>query len=239
MTPFFISNDDPSTLYYAAEKVFKSTDRGDYWTCISPDLTTQPVPEKQGNIPYGTITSLSESSLRSGLLAAGTDDGKVQVTRDNGGQWTDVSAGLPEKWVSRILVSRHDDNRMYVSLTGYREDDFKPYLYVSNKMGRQWRSITSNLPLESINVIREDPRDPSVLYVGTDLGVYVTLDQGKVWYSLCSGLPTTPVHDLVIHPRELELVIGTHGRGVFILDIKSILEYRMSFNDGDKSWEIR
>ena len=150
-----------------------------------------------------------------------------------------MSAGLPEKWVSRILVSRHDDNRMYVSLTGYREDDFKPYLYVSNKMGRQWRSITSNLPLESINVIREDPRDPSVLYVGTDLGVYVTLDQGKVWYSLCSGLPTTPVHDLVIHPRELELVIGTHGRGVFILDIKSILEYRMSFNDGDKSWEIR
>jgi hypothetical protein len=222
MTPFFVSHHNPFTLYYGANKVFKSINKGDNWTCISPDLTTRPGPEKQGNVPYGTITTISESSLKSGLLYAGTDDGNVQVTRDDGINWTEISDELPDKWVSRVRASQHELGTVYVSLTGYREDDFEKYLYMSRDFGGAWEPIAGNLPSESINVVAEDPRDKDILYVGTDLGVYTTLDRGETWISLCNDLPTTPVHDLIVHPRENELVIGTHGRSVFILDVTDI-----------------
>ena len=111
---------------------------------------------------------------------------------------------------------------MYVSHTGFREDDFEKYLFVSNDFGATWRSLTDGLPSEPINVVREDPRNPKVLYVGTDLGVYVSLDLGTTWHSLCTNLPTTPVHDLVVHPRDREIVIGTHGRSVFVMDARPI-----------------
>lgn len=187
--------------------------------CISPDLTTNPGPEKQGDVPYGTITTISESSFRPGLIYAGTDDGNVQVTKNDGVNWNNVSQGLPDKWVSRVLASRYEEGKVFVSLTGYREDDFEKYLYMSKDYGESWTSISSNLPSESINVIREDPANKNILYVGTDLGVYVSLDDGNKWYSLCNELPTCAVHDLVVHPRENELVIGTHGRSAFILDV--------------------
>jgi photosystem II stability/assembly factor-like uncharacterized protein len=222
MTPYIISRYDPATLYYAAHKVFKSLDRGDSWVCISPDLTTNPGPEKRGDVPYGTITMLSESPLQQGLIYAGTDDGNVQVTKDDGKTWTLVNDGLPAKWVSRVIASQHELGTMYVTLTGYREDDFEKYVYMSKDFGKAWNSIAGNLPSEGINVIREDPRDKNILYVGTELGVYVTLDRGETWHSLCNHLPTTPVHDLVIHPRDHELVIATHGRSFFVLDVKSI-----------------
>jgi photosystem II stability/assembly factor-like uncharacterized protein len=224
MTPYFISFYEPRTLYYAAHKVFKSPDRGESWTCISPDLSTNPGSEKQGNVPYGTITSLSESRLKQGLLYVGTDDGNIQVSRDDGESWNLIRQGLPDKWVSRVEASCHAEGTVYVSFTGYREDDFTAYLYVSRDYGRNWTSITGNLPAESINVIRDDPVSPDILYVGTDLGVYVSLDRGATWHSLCSGLPTTPVHDLVAHPRESEIVIGTHGRSCFVLDVQPIRE---------------
>lgn len=222
MTPYIISRHNPFTLYYGANKLFKSTNRGDDWTCISPDLSTRPGPQKQGDVPYGTITMISESPFEDGLLYVGTDDGKVQITRDDGLNWEDVSDGLPDKWVSRVRASEHDVGTVYVTLTGYRDDDITPYAYISQNSGRNWRSITGNLPAESINVIAEDPRDENILYVGTDLGVYITLDRGGKWSSICNNLPTTPVHDLIVHPREYELVIGTHGRSVFILDVKNI-----------------
>ena len=222
MSPYFISDYNQVTLYYGANKLFKSTDRGDTWSCISPDLTTDPGPEKQGNVPYGTITMLSESPLQQGLIYAGTDDSNIQVTTDDGNSWKLVNSGLPEKWVSRVIASQHDAATVYVSMTGYREDDFSNYLYMSENYGTTWRSISGNMPAEGINVIREDPRDKNILYAGTELGVYVTPDRGKTWHSLCNNLPTTPVHDMVIHPRELELVIGTHGRSCFVLDIKSV-----------------
>ena len=223
MTPYFISHYDPATLYYAAHKVFKSTDRGDNWACISPDLTTNPGPEKRGNVPYGTISMLSESPLQQGLIYAGTDDGNVQVTKDDGKNWTLVKSGLPPKWVSRVIASQHELGTVYVALTGYREDDFEKHVYMSTDFGKTWTSIAGNLPSEGINVIREDPRDKNILYIGTELGVYVTLDMGRTWHSLCNNLPTTPVHDLVIHPREFELVIATHGRSCFVLDVKPII----------------
>ena len=228
MTPFVISHHNPFTLYYGANKVFKSINRGDDWTCISPDLTTHPGPEKQGNVPYGTITTISESPLKPGLIYVGTDDGNVQATRDDGINWTKIGDELPDKWVSRVAASQHEFGTVYVSLTGYREDDFEKYLYMSRNFGRTWESIVGNLPSESTNVIAEDPRDNDILYVGTDLGVYTTLDRGKTWISLCNNLPTTPVHDLIVHPRENELVIGTHGRSVFILDVRNIQSFNQT-----------
>jgi photosystem II stability/assembly factor-like uncharacterized protein len=225
MTPFFASHYDPSTLYYAAHKIYKSPDRGDSWTCISPDLSTDPGPDQQGNVPYGTITSLSESVVQQGLLYAGADDGNVQVTKDDGKTWTLIREGLPRKWVSRVEASRFDRATVFASLTGYREDDFSAYLFVSHDYGQTWTSISGSLPAESVNVIREDAVFPDILNVGTDLGVYVSLDRGASWHSLCNHLPTTPVHDLVVHPRESEIVIGTHGRSCFVLEVAPVRAY--------------
>lgn len=220
MTPFFISRYDPRTLYSGANKLFKSLDRGDSWTAISPDLTSQP--ETQGNVPFGTLTSVAESPLQEGLLYVGADDGYVHVTLDDGAEWQRIDAGLPDKWLSRIVASQHDLATVYVSFTGYRDDDFSAYLFRSVDFGATWESITSNLPAEPINVIREDPTSDQILYVGTDLGVYVSLDQGASWLSLCTTLPTTPVYDLVVHPRDNELILGTHGRSVFVADIRAV-----------------
>jgi photosystem II stability/assembly factor-like uncharacterized protein len=226
MVPFFISPHDPSTLYYGANKVFSSDDKGKTWACISPDLTTDPGPDRQGNVPYGTLTTLSESPLEAGLLYAGSDDGNIQVTRDGGANWTLVNSGLPAKWVSRVTASNFEPGTVYATLTGYREDDFSSYVYLSTDFGKTWVSIASNLPAESANVIKEDPKVKDILYLGTDLGVYVTLDRGKTWHSLSGRLPTVPVYDLVVHPRDDELIIGTHGRSCFVLDVNPIRERR-------------
>ncbi|MCK4645641.1 MAG: hypothetical protein KAU46_05270 [Candidatus Aminicenantes bacterium] len=226
MTPFFISHHNRFTLYYGANKLFKSLNRGDSWSCISPDLTTDPGPERQGNVPHGTITMVSESPLKPGLIYVGTDDGYVHITQNDGVNWTKINKGLPDKWVSRVVASSHNLGTVYVSLTGYREDDFEKYLYRSTDYGQTWKSIAGNFPSEPINVIREDPHNKNILYIGTDHGgVYASLDAGKTWHSLCNNLPTTPVHDIAVHPRDNELVIGTHGRSAFILDIDPIQKF--------------
>jgi len=222
MTPFILSHYDSKTLYAGANMLFKSEDRGDHWKCISPDLSTNPGPERKGNVPFGTITDISESPLRKGLLYAGTDDGQVHVTKDDGATWTKINNGLPDKWVTRLVASKYDEATVFLSFTGYREDDFEKYLYMSTDYGKTWKSIAGNLPSESINVIREDPSDKDILYVGTELGAYCSIDRGKTWHSLCNHLPTTAVHDIAVHPREGDLVVGTHGRSAFVLDTKPI-----------------
>ena len=222
MSPFFVSHHNPLTIYFGANRLFKSTNRGDSWTVVSPDLSTHPGPDRQGNVPFGALTALSESTLKQGLLYAGTDDGNVWVTRDDGRAWTLVSQDLPSKWVSRVVASRHALGTVYVTLTGYREDDFTSYVYASSDHGRTWRSIVANLPDEPVNVLREDTENPGVLYLGTDLGAYVSIDGAESWQALMSGLPTTPVHDLRVHPRDRELVAGTHGRSIFVLDVDPI-----------------
>ena len=220
MSPFFISHYEPSTVYFAANKLFKSTDRGNTWKATSEDLTS--APKEQGNVPFGTVTSLSESPLQQGLIYAGADDGYLHVTRDDGASWSRIDFGISNLWVSRVLASQFAIDRVYVTMTGYRFDDFAALAFVSEDGGESWTAIKGNLPSESVNVIIEDPRDENVLYVGTDLGVYVSLDKGLEWHSLCNSLPTTPVHDLAFHPREFELIAGTHGRSVFVMDVTSL-----------------
>jgi photosystem II stability/assembly factor-like uncharacterized protein len=220
-TPFIISHYDPSTLYAGANRLLKSTTRGAVWRPISPDLS-DPAGGERAVVPFGTITMISESELEPGLIYVGTEGGGVWRTRDEGVTWTDVREGLPKKWVSRVISSRYEVGTVYASLTGFREDDFATYLYRSEDFGESWTSIAGNLPSESVNVIREDPLHLGVLYAGTDLGVYVSLDRGESWHPLCANLPTTPVHDLRIHPRDGELVIGTHGRSVFVADLEPI-----------------
>ena len=219
MTPYIISHHNNHIIYYGANKLLKSLDRGDHWWPISDDLTTS---KPYGDVPYSTITTISESPLRPGLLYVGTDDGNVWVTRNDGVTWELTSKQFPKKWVSRVVASQYEEGTVYVSLTGYRDDDFEKYLFMSTDFGKTLKSIAGNLPTVPINVIREDAKNRNILYVGTDLGIYVSIDRGKFWYSICNNLPTTPVHDLVIHPRENELVIGTHGRSAFVLDVQFI-----------------
>lgn len=229
--PYAISAFDPATLYAGANRLLKTTNRGQTWTAISPDVSDPPGGDR-ATVPYGTITMLSESPNDRGLLYVGTESGQVHVTRDGGTTWTRIDAGLPKKWVSRVIASQHDLGTAYVTFTGYREDDTRAYAYRSTDFGAHWTPIAGNLPAESINVIREDPRNPDVLYVGTDGGVYVSLDRGASWLSLSATLPTTPVHDLVVHPRDDEIVIGTHGRGVFVLDARPIQQWTAAAGTG-------
>lgn len=226
MSPFIISAHDPAVVYFGANRLFRSADRGDHWTAISSDLTTQPGPDRQGNVPYGTITTLSESPLRRGVVYAGTDDGRVWVTVNDGGAWTEIGGRLPKKWVSRVVASTHAPGVAYVTLTGYRENDYAPYIFRTADFGATWQPITAGLPDEQVNVIREDPTHDALLYIGTDQGsVWVSRDRGATWQSMRANLPPAAVHDIAIHAREREMVIATHGRSMFKVDLVPVQEY--------------
>lgn len=223
MSPLVLSAHNPRTLYFGSQHLHRSRDRGDTWDTISPDLTTNDHDKIAGNVPHCTITTIAESPLRPGLIYVGTDDGRVWVTRNDGGRWVDLTdrfAGLPKAlWVSRVATSAADEDVAYVSFTGYREDIREPFLFLTTDGGESFRSISNDLPRAPINVVEEHPRNPHVLFVGTEFGVYASLDAGASWNRLGSGLPTTPVHDLEVHPRESDLVLGSHGRGLWVLDI--------------------
>jgi len=220
ISPFMISRFNHYTLYMGANKLLKSVNQGKDWFEISGDLTNKK--HINGDVPFATITAIDESPLSPEILYAGTDDGNVWVTKNSGASWTKINKGLPVKWVTRIVASKYKKSRVFLTLTGYRDDDFKTYVYISNDCGQNWVSLKSNLPEESVNVIREDPKNENILYLGTDLTVYISMDLGKTWESLRGDLPTTAVYDLRVHPRDNELMIGTHGRGVFITSVKNI-----------------
>jgi len=230
LAPFMLSPHNPFILYHGMQYLFRSLDRGETWERISPDLTYNN-PDERGVLPYAipfqTITAISESPLKFGLIYVGTDDGKVHVTRDSGKRWIEILKGLPyKKHVSRVVASKYDEGTVYLSLNGKRDDDFADYLYKSTDYGKIWVDISGNIPCGPINVIREDPKNPKVLYVGTDLGVYVTVDGGATWHVLANNIPTTFVHDLVVHPRDNVLVAATHGWGMYVIDnISSIQDY--------------
>jgi photosystem II stability/assembly factor-like uncharacterized protein len=236
--PILPSRHDPKTVYMAANYLFRSPDRGDSWQTISPDLTrnidrnTLPmrgkVPDStalgrnEGTAEFGNITSVDESQFRAGLIVVGTDDGLIQVTRDGGKTWTktDKFPNVPETtYVSRVNFSRASEGTIYATLDGHRSNDFKPYVVKSSDYGRTWTSVTGDLPDGgSVQVIREHPRQQNLLFVGTEYGVFFTIDGGTHWTQLKSGIPGVPVHDLAIQTRANDLVVGTHGRGIYILD---------------------
>jgi photosystem II stability/assembly factor-like uncharacterized protein len=220
LTPFMVSRHNPSILYLGAERLLMSYNEGENWLEISPDLTHQK--NTGGNVPYATITAIDESPLSPEILYAGSDDGRVWGSRNRGGTWQERSAGLPGKWVTRITASRFQAGRVYLSMTGYREDDFSTYVYVSDDFGENWRAIRGNLPDEPVNVIREDVVREDLLYLGTDLGLFISLDRGVSWQALKANLPTVAVYDLKVQPRDPELVVGTHGRGIYILPLDKI-----------------
>lgn len=223
VAPFIISPHNPRVIYHGMNFLFRSMDRGDSWDRISPDLTYND-PAHYGDIPYQTLFSVAESPFTFGLLYVGTDDGRIWRTDDSGENWTEINDGVPHhKWVAELVASKYDEATVYMAQNGKREDDFAAYLWKSSDYGESWTSIVSNLPSGPVNVIKEDPKNPEILYVGTDLGVYVSLDGGSEWTSLPGGnLPSSFYQDLVIHPDEDIMVAATHGRGVWALDVRPI-----------------
>ena len=224
VSPIIISPHSNERLLYGAQFVFVTDNMGDDWRRISPDLTNYD-PEKQGNIPYSIVFSIAESPLEKGLIYAGTDDGNVQVTHDEGKTWTKVVQDLPaDHCIAGIEASRFDKATVYIAVNGKRVDDFNCYVYKSSDYGLTWTNIANNIPGSIANVVKEDPTNKDILYVGTDRGVYVTTNGGKSWAVLGRGLPTVYVHDFVVHTKEDFGVIATHGRGCWVIDLRPVRE---------------
>lgn len=221
-TPIHLSRHNQDILYMGAHRLYRSMDKGDTWTAISPDLTKGP---KVGNVPYGTLTAIHESPLQFGLLYAGSDDGMAWRSNDGGASWSLITNGLPERlWVSRIQASGHEIGRVWLALNGYRYDDFNAYLYVSDDFGNTWRAL-DGIPAEPVNVVREDPLNPDLIYVGTDHALYVSIDRGES-FQIATGLPDAPIHDLVVQTKARDLVVGTHGRSAYKIPIGPLQEMR-------------
>ncbi|MGE5246504.1 MAG: WD40/YVTN/BNR-like repeat-containing protein [Betaproteobacteria bacterium] len=242
-TPVVVSSFDPKVIYTGSNVLFRSADRGLTWKAISPDLTANidrdslqmmggrvppdALSRHDGQASYGTITTIAESPLDARVLYVGSDDGELQATRDGGARWTDLTSkvpGLPPRtYVSSVLASRHAAGRVYATFDGHYDDDYEPYVFVSEDYGQTWRSISAGLPT-SVHRIREHPRNPKLLFVGHERGLAVSIDGGATWMPLGLNMPAVPVDDLLIHPRDNDLVAGTHGRSLWILDDIGALE---------------
>ncbi len=243
-TPIHLSPHNPRIVYVGAEKLFKSLDRGETWTASS-DLTRkidrdklqimgvlgdQPMVSKNDGVSnYSNITTIAESPQLPGVLWVGTDDGNVQLSRDGGATFTDVSKNIPvlvenSHQVSRVEPSHFNAGTCYVTVDGHRSNDHKPYVYVTHDFGATWSFISNNLPVGNVNVIREDLKNKNLLFIGTEYGLFVSLNGGGEWKKFMTGLPTVRIDDLVIHPRDNDLIAGTHGRGVWIVDDISALQ---------------
>ncbi|KPK75681.1 MAG: hypothetical protein AMJ79_10320, partial [Phycisphaerae bacterium SM23_30] len=224
VSPIIISPHDNKRLLYGAQFVFLTNDQGESWKRISPDLTNYD-PAKQGNIAYSTVFAIDESPVRKGLIYAGTDDGLVQVTQDEGQTWTNVSASLPpDHCIASIDASAFDEATVYVVVNGKRVNDFNCYVFKSTDYGQTWTNIAGGIPGSIANVVKEDPTNKNILYVGTDRGVYVTIDGGQKWEVLGTGLPSVYAQDLAIQTVEHVAVIATHGRGAWVIDLIPVRE---------------
>ena len=172
---------------------------------------------------YGTITAISESPFQFGLIYAGSDDGVISVTKNAGGSWDNITGNLPKDlWVSRVIASQHKKERVFVTLNGYRWDDFKVYVYMSDDYGQTWKAISSNIPASPVNVIKEDTTSDNMLYLGTDNGAYVSFNRGDTWELFSNGVPNVAVHDIVIHPETNDLLLGTHGRSIYSANVSPL-----------------
>ncbi len=254
--PLVISKHNNQRIYFAANKVFRSDDRGNSWEVISEDLTRQinrnelpvmgriwgidAVAKNGSTSPYGTIVAMDESALNEDLIIVGTDDGLIQISTNSGQTWTRKQsfAGVPDRtYVNMVLASQHDENTIYACFNNHKNGDFKPYVYVSKDKGQTWKAISSNLPVRgSTYSIAEDHLDPNLLFVGTEFGVFVSNNGGTNWHQLKGGLPTISVRDMAIQTRESDLILGTFGRGFYVLDDYSALR---STGNNDLSAEAK
>jgi photosystem II stability/assembly factor-like uncharacterized protein len=225
--PMLVSPHRPAALYYGGNHLFRSFNRGDSWEVISPDLT-QGKPGPSPDTGH-TLTTIAESPLKPGLLYVGTDDGRVHVCHNSGATWTDLSDKIPgipaARWITRIECSHFAAGTAYLALDCHRQDDRRPYVFQTTDYGQTWQARAGTLPPHGpVHVLREDLRNPGLLFAGTEFGFFLSLNGGTNWHPLSNGLPTVAVHDLVIHPRDRELVIATHGRGLYILDTAPLEE---------------
>ncbi len=219
-TPIWLSRHNQDILYMGTNRFHRSMNKGDDMKVLSDDLTMH---DKKGDVPYNTITTIVESPLKFGLIYLGTDDGLVWVSKDDGYTWKKISDQLPQGlYTSRVSPSNFKEGTVYVSLNGYRFDHFLPYLFVSEDYGTTWKPISSDLPDEPINVVKEDLKNENILYAGTDNGLYVSFNKGKSFTTMNGGLPRVAVHDLALHPRENEIVLGTHGRSIYIAKLDEL-----------------
>ncbi len=222
-TPIWLSQHNQDILYIGAQRLFRSMDKGETFIPISGDLTRG---SKTGDVPYGCLSTINESTLKFGLIYTGSDDGLIHVTKDGGVTWSRISDNLPQHLrVSRVIASSHVEGRVYATLSGCQWDHFKPYVYVSEDYGASWKQIFTDLPCEAVNVVREDPVNENLLFVGTDNGLYCTVDRGKISMRMTNGIPAVAVHDLVIQSREHDLVVGTHGRSIYVVDIGALEQF--------------
>lgn len=246
-TPLLVSPNDPSALIAAGNRVFRSRDRGDSWEAISPDLTKNAnrdsiatmgvkgsdvrIARNDGISQWPAIVALAESPRQAGVFYAGTDDGTVSVTRNNGESWQDITKNLPgfpagHAFVSEVVPSRFDAGTVYVTVDNHRQNDYEPYIWVSTDYGATFRAIVSGLRGENVRTLTEDTRNRDVLYAGTETGIFLSLDRGASWRRLKANLPTVRVDELTIHPRDNALLVATHGRALWILDhLEPIQEY--------------
>lgn len=219
-SPIWLSKHNQDILYFGSNRFHRSMRKGNDWETLSADLTNH---DKKGDVPFNTITTIHESPKHFGWIYCGTDDGNVWKSRDAGYTWTNITGDLPKGlYISRVTASAYKDERVYVSLNGCRSDHFRPYIFVSENGGSTWTELSSSLPYEPVNVIREDSENENLLFAGTDNGVYLSVDRGKNWMSMNGQLPRVPVHDLVFQPREGDLVVGTHGRSIYIANLKEV-----------------
>jgi photosystem II stability/assembly factor-like uncharacterized protein len=237
-TPLAFSPHDPKVVFASANRVFRSNDRGLSWTPVSPDLSKGQnrddivtmgvknseirIARNDGIVAWPAIVSFAESPKRAGVLFVGTDDGNLQVTRDGGKDWANVIdrvPGLPKGiFVSEVVPSRFEDSTVYATFDGHRQNDFATYIYASNDFGQTWRSIAANLKEEVARTLTEDQKNPDVLYLGTESGLFVTLDRGRSWQRLKANLPTVRIDEITLHPRDNAMILGTHGRAIWVLD---------------------
>ena len=222
VAPIIISAHSPKRVLWGAQFVFVTDDGGENWRKISPDLTNLD-PEKQGNIAFSTVWSIAESPLKKGLIYAGTDDGNLHVTMDEGATWTKCAGDWPDGlFISSLEASWTDEGTAFVTVNGKRHNDFTPYVFKTTDYGKTWTNIGAGCPGECANIIRQDPENGNILYLGTDRAVYVSLDGGATWDVLGTGLPTVYVHEIAVQKPESLLVIATHGRSSWVVDLRPV-----------------
>jgi photosystem II stability/assembly factor-like uncharacterized protein len=220
-TPIALSKHNQDVFYYGSNKFHRSLNRGDNLETLSGDLSNG---KKEGDVPFGTLSALAESPLKFGLLYVGSDDGNVYISKDAGYNWKKISSKLPPGlYVSHIAPSKHKEGRVYITFNGYRNDHFLPYLFVSEDYGETWKAIGKDLPFEPLNVVKEDPKYDSILYVGSDGGLYVSVDAGNNFMTWNGGLPkSVPIHDIAIQERDNDIILGTHGRSLYVSKLDSV-----------------